>query len=234
MTDLTHEAQLTLESIRADILLESANLTALYKEKDSLKVDRKVFEAEKSAYEAKKLSDETMNASERAEIARSREQMTEEAHWHEKAITELKTQNKLALKDLGWVNDKVLKAEDLIKDLNNEAILLLAKIEEEKLKLAQFISLEKQVEDLDFKRVSILTEIDLAKANADTYLKSLQAEVEQVLVKRDEAIEQTTQAEYNLKDYTSQLFIKREDFKVYVDRLEVYYKQAFPDLKIIL
>lgn len=124
------------------------------------------------------ITEDLRSASKTPETELGREQMLAEKEWLIKSTIELKTQNRLALKDLSWVNDKVLKAQDLIKELDLQ-------IADKKKELALFVSLGKQVPELEELKKQVLLDIDLTRKNAEAYLLELRKEVESLLELRD-------------------------------------------------
>lgn len=223
-------AELTLDSIRKDILEETEILTGIHNAKKKVLED--VAKAEANLEQRNK----DVVSAEQA-LVDERLRMVDERKTHDSAILRkkeeakvLEKQNSQAMTELGRVNDWILTAEtnkttldETLKSLKdqegslNAYIISLAGIKEEHGQASE--NLEKAKAE-----VALVVDEALAKTEA------LKKEAEQAVLTRDSAHGETETERTALTELKTEQSRIAKDLQVYIARVEEKFGEAFPDL----
>ncbi len=226
------EAELAI--IRNEIDSEAAKLTSILQKKvdaelfaSALELDKKSFEEYKNKVEEK--------------ISLKRREMQNELSLHDQVfnsnqakIRSLNSEIKEATKQLSWLNDKILKAEEVIGELETDKaaldsecanlLFLVSNKDEEEKKLNNIVSSRESIE----KEIRNTEQAAIASAkNAELHVIKMQDDLKALTIQKDNI-------QYELKSYTDQLYTAMNDYEVVRTRLEFKFKQHYPELELPL
>lgn len=212
----------------------SADLSGIIKQVAKAKSNLvAIQEASTLALEADKKERDAMSL-ERAELAAQHIALeAEKADWTTK-LTVSKEEVRLANKELRWVNDKIFKGEDEVKTLEGRKEKLQADINEMILLVARIEELKEQVATLQSQRQNVETEALHVAESTEAKLISTAKKLAEMEEKTRQKVVEAAEAESRLKMYTDQLYSHMNDYAIVKARLEVQWKQVFPELELPL
>jgi len=149
-----------------------------------------------------------------------------------KEILVSQSRNRAIIKDLGWVNDKVLKARIELVEVER----LKDEVHKKKLALVLFTEMVPDMQSivlkLESRRDSIRSEI--SSMLDDSSLELVKSKEQLVLITKEveNKIKEAAQAEYNCKKYVDELYSHMNDYTIIKSRLESVYKTKFPELDL--
>lgn len=225
-------AELTLESIRKDILEETEILTGIHA------VRKKFLEemAQKELALVQRLKD--VEAAEH-KISQEHLDLAQEKKDHISAILRSKDQHKVvekqkneAMRELSRVNDWILTGENTKKDL--DASIQISQKEEADLQAKKLelegIPEQHRVATENLAKVKLDTALAIDEAFAKT--DALQKEAEEAVRTRDTAHGEAETEKFALVELKGEQARIKKDLDVYIARVEEKFGEAFPDLRM--
>lgn len=178
---------------------------------------------------------------------------TEEAlnRSRKEAYKELEENSQLSLRlkaDIKGFNEEVRVTTKLLARLNaqcitanNELMAAQAEIERldplvqqvQKLK-SEIIVLQQEHEFYSSKRNEVQVDIINRLRDSDERLAKNNRELERIKALGDEKIQAMNDAEYKLKEFTDHLYTNMNDYAIVRERLNVRWKEVYPELKLPL
>ena len=226
------EAELTV--IRSEIESEAVKLGEILSQKklieqEAISIQEKRIEFEKHCSEQREIIN-TMNSELHLAKLRSEEQIA----LNNSILKKINEDIKESIKKLSWMNEKIMNSESAIEEKSAEKSKLDAEIEnlisivshkeEEENKLTQAID----------SRQSIELSIEQKRRSTEEYIAAVKAELE---ILRNEIAEKTKERDriqLDTKLYTDQLYTAMNDFHILRSRLEVRWKEHYPELELPL
>lgn len=227
-------SELLLASIREDIANAAKELTEIYKKRDEglgqinhiqgtilemelglkekqdrLKEEKEQFKAEKEQWEAKKKEGQN-------------------------EVFALKKKIKEAVKELAWVNEKIMKGEEDAKEyekLSERYTDLILKCDSTSQKISD---LEVQKESLESKVNTLRIEHSEGIDKYNQSLNEITKQVEKLKKEAQEAVEKRDQADQEYTRIQNEAARKERDLQIYINRVEALYNKAFPELRMKL
>lgn len=225
-------AELTLESVRKDILKETEVLTAVHAVRE--KFLKEMADKELALTERIK----TIEATEK-KISQERLDLAQEKRDHTSAILRSKEQYKVvekqkneAMRELSRVNDWILTGENTKRDLDTST---------ENTKKELFDIENKKSELFDIPEQHRIATENLAKVKLDTALaideafaktEALQLQVAAASKERDHFHSEAELEKFALVELKSEQARIKKDLDVYIARVEEKYGEAFPELRM--
>lgn len=169
---------------------------------------------------------------EKDSLRHEREKMDDERKAHANEIKRLKTEEKGAIKQLGWVNDKVLKADAEYEGLEQENEGLKTEIDRKKALVDATLDLTSEIEDLQLTKMALVREISDIESSHGKKLEILRKELSDINENSGKAVARAEEAEYTYRNLNTEIDRKRRDVSIVVTRLEQKYGEAFPNLRL--
>lgn len=238
---MTEELQLTKQDLEAHVAFLknetieiSTSISLSLRELENAKAEVVVAKAEKAKIyvdidkERSELKEEYVRIDvQKKELADLKETTNIE-------LVNLKANIKGANKDLGWVNDKVLKADDEYHELEQKRNTILREIEEKTALRDKIIATKEELESFEEKRDKVKSQISEMIDASTLDLKLAQEELKTISRLVEEKNQEKNQAEYMLKKYTDELHSHMNDWYTIKSRLESVWNKTFPELELPL
>jgi hypothetical protein len=225
---------LTLETIRSDCAKAAAELSVILKEKeaagkdlaDAVEASRRHIE--EIAQERNRLHVASLEIEERAaQFEKGRDDRKREI---ELLDSKIKDANKLLQRIQGFIFDANAEYDKRQGELHDISLEI-----ESKGKVAEgILALQNEYLEEEKKRDAIRLENNLSIDNAKAFVDAAAKEKAAAEQKRDEAIDAANEAERERQKTILEKDRIVRDLNIYASRVEAKYKEAFPELHMIL
>lgn len=223
-----------LSTIRSEIDSEAAKLSEILLKSSAAEQSIKAFHLEKSEFETYKTSSEETIKLKHKDLSDSKIRSDEEIELNKSILKNVKDEIKDAIKELGWLNEKIINAEMLSMNQVSEKtrldveianlLVLVAHKEDEEMKLKKAQESREEIENaLETKR----RKVEESVFDSDIKLKKMDEELSYKTVQRDKA-----ESEYKM--YTDKLYESVNDYQIIRSRLETRFKEHYPELELPL
>lgn len=224
------DAQISILSDELEV--KRAGITAIIEREDKVKAEELALEDSKRVFEEGKRSAHSI-------LDKRTQGIIEREKNHEKVVEDTKVslddlqrQIKQVTKELAKLNNSCINAAHELDTLNEQKSILENKVLELSRLVMHFEEMKVKIKDAEEKKLAIDIEVEskqsalkLEVENAKRILELINKEVTQKVDEKDKA-------EYALKAYTDQLYTSMNDWQIIRSRLEVKWKEHYPELDL--
>lgn len=223
-----------LATIRDEIEVEAFQLTDILRKKSAIEQDAILIESKKTEFSKYESDTKAQFEQEKKGIENAKARSSEEIALNNTILKKIKDDIKEAIKQLSWLNEKIMNADALIIETTKQKNQLDIEIADLLMLVSHKEDEERKLQKAIDSRSSIESAIENKKDEAHRSVELMKVELDKMKAELAENIKERDRVQAEAKTYTDQLYTAMNDWHAVRNRLEIRFHEHYPELELPL